>query len=229
MNNGILYGVSTGPGDPELMTIKAAKVLEQARVIATPRTKNGNTIALDIASSVVDMAGKIIVYLDFPMSKEESVLIANYQRQAAIIIDYLRDGHDVAMLNIGDASLYSTFSYIRDIVVGNGFSSVVIPGVNSFSASAAVLGISLTKKNLPLTVIPGQYEELDNALSKPGTKVIMKPASQMADIVKLLSERHLLENSYAVCNCGLPEEMIYDELTKVPTRGSYLITIIVLI
>ena len=73
MNKGIFYGISVGPGNPELMTIKAVKQLNKVKVIATPRTKNGKTMALDIASQMIDMEDKQILYLDFAMTKNRAI------------------------------------------------------------------------------------------------------------------------------------------------------------
>lgn len=229
MDKGILYGISTGPGDPELMTLKAVRILENVSVVATPRTRSGNAIAYDIASGVVDLSKKEVVYLEFPMSLDSDILQSNYKMQAAKIIDYLSKGVDVAMLNIGDASLYSTFSYVRDEVVSAGFESITVPGVNSFSASAGTLGISLTKSSLPMTVVPGRYKDIKSIIISPGTKVVMKPASEIGNIIKLLEEQNMLGQAYAVCNCGMPDEKVYQDITKLPLQGDYFVTIIILV
>ena len=115
---GIFYGVSVGSGDPELITLKAVRIIEKSPVIIAPRTKN--SLALSIAQNTVDFSGKKIIFADFPMSKDENILSLNYSRIADIVCGELTE-NDVAMLNLGDISIYSTFSYIADIVQEKGF------------------------------------------------------------------------------------------------------------
>ena len=227
MKTGTLYGISVGPGDPELLTVKAINKLNSISIIATPRTKSGKTMALDIASKAIDMKDKDILYLDFEMSKDAKVLEASHKEQAQKLEQYLAAGKDVAMLNIGDASLYSTFSYINDIIVADGYESIVIPGVTSFCAVAAELGQSLTTMNEPLTIIPGGSDDLKKLLASSGSKVIMKPASAINQIKKTLNDMNLLKNTKAVCNCGLNTQKVYENVEKIPDNGDYFITLLV--
>ena len=227
MNKGIFYGISVGPGDPELMTLKAVKQLNKVKVLATPRTKNGKTMALDIASQMIDMEDKLILYLDFAMTKNQAVLEESHQTQAKQIEKYLAQGMDVAMLNIGDASLYSTFSYINAIITEDGYECVIIPGVTSFCAVAASLQQSLTTMNEPLTILPGGMAELKQGLLTKGSKVIMKPASAIGEIKNILRELDLVKSTKAVCDCGLSTEKVYDNIDEIPEKGQYFVTMLV--
>lgn len=105
----MLYGVSVGPGDPELITLKAVRLIKECPVLAVPRTKGENTLALSIVKQAADIRGKEIVYTDFPMTRDKEVLDKNYDRIAGLLAEYLEKGQNVAMLNIGDISIYSTF------------------------------------------------------------------------------------------------------------------------
>ncbi|MDE5557562.1 MAG: precorrin-2 C(20)-methyltransferase, partial [Ruminococcus sp.] len=109
---GKLYGVSVGAGDPELMTLKAVRIIEKSAVIAVPRT-SGKSLALSIVEKTIDLSGKIIIYLDFPMSRDKKILSENYDKISEIICKNLYE-NDIAMLSIGDISIYSTFSYIAE-------------------------------------------------------------------------------------------------------------------
>lgn len=100
--SGILYGVSVGPGDPELMTIKAVKAIEKCEIIAIPKTKQNNTLAYDIASGVCDMKDKTLLYVEFLMTRDKILLKARHREIANQIKSYLDIGQDVAMLNLGD-------------------------------------------------------------------------------------------------------------------------------
>jgi sirohydrochlorin cobaltochelatase len=116
MEYGILYGVSVGPGDPELITVKALRTMEKCPVIAVPRTGGTKTLALDIARQAMDLSGKEILYLDHRMVRDADTLRAQYREDAAILTEYLQQGKDVALLNLGDVSVYSTYCYIAEEV-----------------------------------------------------------------------------------------------------------------
>ena len=111
---GTFYGVSVGPGDPELMTLQAVRLIRQCPVLAAPQTASGQMLALDIARSALGKAldGKTIVPLYFAMSRDPAALAASHEKAAAAVRQYLDAGQDVAMLNIGDVSIYATFGYL---------------------------------------------------------------------------------------------------------------------
>ena len=119
MAKGIFYGVGVGPGDPELITLKAVRCIEQCPVIAAPETKGEKTLALDIARGAVDLAGKTILPLHFLMTRDPGALERSHRAQAERIMEQLDAGRDVAMLNLGDVSIYSTFSYLLAIISGD--------------------------------------------------------------------------------------------------------------
>ena len=164
---GVFYAVSVGPGDPELLTRQACRVLEVCDVIAAPRTKAGRMLALDIAGGAVDMRGKTILPLDFTMAHDAAVREESYRTAAGAIEAALAAGRDVAMVNLGDVSVYATAYYILERVRSDGFEVVMCPGVTSFCAVAARLGRSLTRMEEPLHILPGSAE-LDSALALPG-------------------------------------------------------------
>lgn len=119
---GTFYGVSVGPGDPELMTLQAVRLIRQCPVLAAPQTASGQMLALDIARSALGKAldGKTIVPLYFAMSRDPAVLAASHEKAAAAVRQYLDAGQDVAMLNIGDVSIYATFGYLQEILQAGG-------------------------------------------------------------------------------------------------------------
>ena len=108
--NGKLYGIGTGPGDPELMTIKAARIIDSCEVIAAPRTSGKNTAALNIAAQVCDMSRKEIIYMDFSMGGADADEL--HRKAADMICKALSEGKNAAFLTIGDITVYSTFSYV---------------------------------------------------------------------------------------------------------------------
>ena len=141
---GTFYGVSVGPGDPELMTLQAVRCLENCPVIAAPQTPKGGMLALDIAKGAVELSGKTILPLRFAMSLDPAVQKAAHIEAARAVKEYLDAGQDVAMLNLGDVSVYATFGYLQEILEAEGCKTVMLPGVTSFCAAAARLGQSLS-------------------------------------------------------------------------------------
>ncbi len=222
---GILYGVGVGPGDPQLMTLKAVDTIKHCPVIAAPRTRSGAMVALDIvkgAHNTVNLAGKEILPLDFAMSRNTTLRERSHNEAATALRTRLDAGLDVALLNLGDISIYATFRYIADILRPEGYTTKMIPGVPSFCAAAARLGESLTTDmNAPLHIIPDGQEEPDKARERTGTTVWMKSGNGLPTLLNALSEAGLSEKVAVVQNCGLPEERIYQTLTDATVEPAY--------
>ena len=200
---GTFYGVSVGPGDPELMTLQAVRLIRQCPVLAAPQTASGQMLALDIARSALGEAldGKTIVPLYFAMSRDPAALAASHEKAAAAVRQYLDAGQDVAMLNIGDVSIYATFGYLQEILQAGGYATAMAAGVPSFCAAAARLNVPLTGgMDTPLTIAPGGWT--DRVLEMPGTKVLMKAGRQLPVLLDALQQADKLKKSALVCNCG---------------------------
>ena len=225
--NGTLYGVSVGPGDPELLTLKAVKTIHACPVIATPKTAGEKTLALDIAAGAADLTGKEILALDFPMTRDHDALRQSHRRAADAIAVHLRAGRDVAMLNLGDVSVYSTFAYVKKLLEADGFSVVMIPGVTSFCAVAAALGESLTTMHQPIHIFPASSAPTGEALKLPGTKVLMKTGRSMPEVRAAIVQAGLQDKTGLVQNCGLPNEQVCRSLDEASDDISYFTTIIV--
>ena len=222
---GVFYAVSVGPGDPELLTRQACRVLEVCDVIAAPRTKAGRMLALDIAGGVVNMRGKTVLPLDFTMAHDAAVREESYRTAAGAIEAELTTGRDVAMVNLGDVSVYATAYYILERIRSDGFETVMCPGVTSFCAVAARLGRSLTRMDEPLHILPGSTD-LNNALALPGTKVVMKSGKAIHETAEALKRHGLLANAGMVADCGLETEQVYTDLRQLPEEISYFATIV---
>ena len=225
---GTFYGVSVGPGDPELLTLKAVRCIEQCPVLAAPRTAEGRMLALEIVKGAVDVSGKTILPLHFAMSRDADTLRASHEAAAGAVREALDAGQDVAMLNLGDVSIYATYGYLEEILKAQGYPTARIAGVPSFCAAAAALGRSLTDgMEVPLTLAPGRHAE--QVLDAPGAKVLMKTGRQLPAALAALRRRGLLEKSAMACNCGLPEQTLWPDLSSYdPARpAGYFTTIIV--
>lgn len=228
VTKGTLYGVSGGPGDPELLTLKALHCIQRCPVIAAPQTADGRMLALDIAAGAVDLTGKSLLPLHFPMCRDPAALQAAHTALVETLRPYLDKGQDIALLNLGDVSIYSTYGYLEAYLRPLGYPTVRIPGVPSFCAVAAKLDQNLTSgMEQPLTIAPGSRAE--DVLDTPGTRVLMKTGRQLPKTLDALRQRGLLETSAMVCNCGLPDEAVWPSLSAYdPAQpAGYFATIIV--
>jgi precorrin-2/cobalt-factor-2 C20-methyltransferase len=224
-HSGILYGVGIGPGDPELVTVKAKSILERCPVLAVPVTHKRNTLALEIVRGVTDISGKKLLTLPFPMSADETETASNHKVQAARVAEILENGEDVAFACLGDVSVFSTFSYIGELVKGAGYPVRMVPGITSFCAAACALGISLTERESPLHIIPGSFGTAPEALAQPGVKVLMKSAGRFSELRRAVADSG--QSAWAVSDCGLPGERLYENLEDMPEDPGYFTTVIV--
>ena len=222
---GVFYAVSVGPGDPELLTRQACRVLADCPVVAAPRMKSGRMLALDIAAGAVDIKNKTILPLDFTMERSGAVREESYRTAAGAIEAELTAGRDVAMVNLGDVSVYATAYYILERVRSDGFETVMCPGVTSFCAVAARLGRSLTRMDEPLHILPGSTD-IDSALTLEGTKVLMKSGRAIHETVDALERHGLAARAGMVADCGLETEQVYTDLRQLPEEISYFATIV---
>ena len=211
---GTFYGVSVGPGDPELLTFQAVRLIRQCPVLAAPQTVSGQMLALDIARRALgaELDGKTILPLHFAMSRDPAVLQASHEAAADAVQAHLDAGTDVAMLNLGDVSIYATFGYVQELLQARGYAAAMAAGVPSFCAAAARLNRPLTSgMDIPLTIAPGSWA--DRVLDLPGSKVLMKSGRQLPALLETLDAHGALNKSALVCNCGLPDEAVYPDLS----------------
>lgn len=209
--NGRLYCVGVGPGDGELMTVKAVRILEQVPVIAAVHTDtNSLSAALTAAAQIIDVSGKRTVLLEIPMTRKTAAVNQAYQAAAKALTAILDQGLDTALITLGDPALYSTAARIMAYISPEQYEVHIVPGVASFCAAAACTGQSLVSRSEVLTVIPAgtDMQKLKKLLERSGTKVIMKPASQLAQVISLLADMQLLPYCTLVQNCGMEGERI---------------------
>ncbi|MEM1483769.1 precorrin-2 C(20)-methyltransferase [Oscillospiraceae bacterium PP1C4] len=226
--SGILYGVSVGPGDPELMTLKAVKTIQKCPVIAVPHSGADELVALNIArQSVPELDEKEVIELYMPMTRDKAELESTRNEATRKVTQLLEEGKDIAFLTLGDASIYSTYSYIHKRVLAQGFPAQIIPGVPSFCAVAARLNEGLTEAHQPLHIIPASYSGVDEGLSWTGTKVLMKTGKSLEKVKSRLRERKLYEHAKMVQKCGMEGERIFQSLDDADEYASYFSIIVV--
>ena len=223
MEKGILYGVGVGPGDPELMTLKAVKTALGADVIAVPHKEPKKCTAWNIAvKAAPELAEKPILPVDMPMTKDQEKLERAYASGAAALMAQLDMGKTVCFLTLGDPTVYSTYLYLHKAVAAAGYRAVIVPGVPSFCAAAAELGISLCENGQQLHIIPGTYTPRA-ALDYPGVKVLMK--NNLPDTLAALRERGA--QAAMAENCGMENQRLYPTLEQIPEDAGYFSLLIV--
>lgn len=223
---GTLWGVSVGAGNPEWMTLEAVRVLTAAPVLGIIETKDGSHLALDILSQVVDCREKILLPLPSLMVRDAAALANRRTALADQIAPYLDAGQDVAIPNLGDVSIYSTFSYLAEILEQRGYPTRRIAGMPSFCAVAATLGLPLTTETEPLHIFPGNHLPLEQMLAFPGTKVLMKQGKTLSDTLAGIDKAGLAAATAFVSDCGLETESSCTDI-KAPPAGGYFTTVLV--
>ena len=221
---GKAYGVGIGPGDPELMSLKAVRLIKENEVIAVPGKKAEDSLAYKIAAGAVpEIAEKQLLAVDMPMTKDREKLAKAHRDGAKLIEKYLDQGKNVIFLTLGDSTVYCTFSYLQHILEEDGYSVELVPGIPSFCAAAARLGTSLTEWDEMLHVVPALHKAGD-ADSLPGNCVLMKSASHMKEVKEALAKSG--RKVQAVENCTLPGEKVYRSLEEIPDDAGYFSLII---
>ena len=203
---GMLYGVGVGPGDPELITKKAERIIRQAAVLAVPDAGRGEKTALNIVGELAQ--GKELLNCAAPMVRDHAALDAAYERNADLVCAALDAGKDVAFITLGDPTVYSTYIYIHRIVVERGYEAELIPGVPSFCAAAAKLGVSLCQGEEKLLIVPASHD-VTSWVDLPANQIYMKAGRKLGELQALLAQHGRLEGAMAVSNCGMANEGVW--------------------
>ena len=221
----IFYGVGVGPGDPELLTLKAVRIIEECDVLAVPGRTKEDSVAYSIAlAAVPGIIQKETICIHMPMTKDEKKLKESHENGAAQIIRLLEQGRSVAFLTLGDPTIYSTYLYLQKLVQEAGYETEIISGIASFLAAGAALNTGLVEKKQQLHVIPSSYE-IEDALKLPGTKVLMKAGKKMPLVKEAVARMDA--NVYMVENCGMTGERICRGADEIPEDAGYYSLIIV--
>jgi precorrin-2/cobalt-factor-2 C20-methyltransferase len=213
---GILYGLGVGPGDPELITLKAARILNSADVVfAAASTKNSYSLAVSIARPhIPDLTP--IKMLQFPMTRDQERKEKAWKKNAKILIEELKHKRIVAFITLGDAMTYSTYGYVLRWVqrLAPQVPVISVPGITSYQASAASLNTPLVEGEESLLIVSGVNggDCLRRFTVKPENLVFMKCYRNVRDVAASLEEAGLLEHSVAVKNCGLPDQEVIRDI-----------------
>ena len=234
---GILFGVGVGPGDPELMTIKAVRLIRENDIIALPGAKAEETVAYKIAEQAVpELAEKFLLSVPMPMTRDREEQARNHEAAAERIEKYLKQGKNVVFLTLGDPTIYSTYLYVQKRVQQKGYETKLVSGIPSFCAAAARAGVSLCEWQEQLHIVPAVHlkeksseEEKTSEAERtflaqgffelPGNYVLMKAGSRMQEIKDAIAQSG--REVVMVENCGMPEEHVYYGVEELPEQAGY--------
>ena len=222
---GKMYGVGVGPGDPELLTLKAIRVMKEADCIVVPGEEVESSVAFSIAKvGYPEVTKKKVFSVSMPMTKDKEVLKKAHEEAVLSIKEKLESGQIVAFLTLGDPTVYSTYMYLHKKITELGFETEIVSGIPSFCAAAARLGISLVENREQMHIIPATYG-IDEVMHMSGTKVLMKAGRKVSSLkeeVKKMGARAML-----VENCGMEDEKLYTNLEMAPEKPGYYTLLIV--
>lgn len=222
---GIFYGIGVGPGDPELLTLKAVRRIRECKVIAIPNKDKDVCTAYGIARQVIwEMDEKECLALPMPMTRDERILEESHEMAARAVMERLQKGEDVAFLTLGDVTIYSTCGYLLSRLWREGYETRLECGIPSFCAAAARLGRPLVSGTEQLHVIPAAHQ-VKEALGLSGVKVLMKAGTQMKRVKEEIAG--CKKEAVMVENCGMTGERIYGSLDEIPDEPGYYSLLIV--
>nr|WP_317325044.1 precorrin-2 C(20)-methyltransferase [uncultured Flavonifractor sp.] len=222
---GMLYGVGVGPGDPELITKKAERIIRQAAVLAVPDAGRGEKTALNIVGELAQ--DKELLNCAAPMVRDQAALEAAYERNADLVCAALDQGKDVAFITLGDPTVYSTYIYLHKKVIARGYDAEIIPGVTSFCAAAAKLNLSLCEKSERLLIVPASHKDVTDCLDLDANLVFMKAGREIGALKDTLAAHGLLDNASLVANCGMEGELICPHFADLEEGSGYFSVVLV--
>ena len=230
----IFYGVGIGPGESELITLKGYRVLKEAEVIFAPKASiKTESLAKDIVEKVIGNS-KSFIEIEFPMTKNKEDLRDRYNNAAQMIYEKVRDGARGAYLTIGDPLLYSTYIYLLKALkkIAPELKIETIPGISAYTALASKLNFSLAEKDERICICPAPQSmiALKQVIENNDTIIIMKVSKKLPEVIQLLKEMDLFENTVFGSRVGMENEKLFsfkESLPLLSDKAGYLSTIIV--
>ncbi len=221
---GTFHIIGVGPGDPELLTLKGKKILEQCPVWFTPSAfkEAGRSTAYDIITATVSPKEKNILSHYFPMKKNhrsekiDKELSDAWRQGAKAIMEHLENGNDVAFPTLGDPTIYSTSFYVLETLQEYGlpFPVKIIPGISAITATAARVQLPLCLGDERMVIIPAVFEDnqIKELLKKVEAAAFMKAGKALGYLIPLLEELDIIDNAVLVERCGFEEERVWKDI-----------------
>jgi precorrin-2/cobalt-factor-2 C20-methyltransferase len=216
---GTLYGIGVGPGDPELITVKAFRLIKECPVIAYPKKRmGGKSYALEIVELYTDPREKEMLGLVFPMTKDKATLEREWNKTVAMCWEHLKEGRDVAFVTEGDPNLYSTFIHMARLMQEL-YPEVPIrsvPGISSVLGAAARLGLPLADGDEQVAIVPANEDRaaMTKAILDHDAIIFIKVAKVLDMMIEILEELDLVDKASVVTKVTSPHELIWRNIRE---------------
>jgi len=225
---GTLVGIGTGPGDPELLTLKAIRAIRESDYIAVPDAGSGESTALSIVEPYIE--DKPLLECRFAMSSDMASRREARQIAAQSIIELLDQGFNVGFITLGDPTTYSTYMYVHTIVSAAGYATQIVPGITSYTAAAAALQVAVCEGDEAVVIIPARHAaDIEELLDAPGNKVIMKSGKNLQGVLDMLKSRGLGSQTLIASRVTMPGEQLFyniDEFEQADSTGYFTLAIV---
>ena len=219
-NNGIFYGIGVGTGDPEYLTLKAVRLIQQADVIAYLKSDKGVSIAHNIASEWIKDQQPMAILM--PYKTERNAANKAYDTAAEQISDYLQQGKSVAFICEGDPLFFGSYIYLHQRLSPN-YRCEIVPGISSINAASALAQIPLTQQNETLAIVTSRNtdEEILDALSNYSSVVIMKAGVARPRLLALIKQSGRLDKTCYIQRAGQEGEVVIRDVSQLTGKGDY--------
>ncbi|MCH2041705.1 MAG: precorrin-2 C(20)-methyltransferase [Saccharospirillaceae bacterium] len=217
-------GVGVGPGDPELLTLKAMRIIQQSDVVAYLCNHDGESQALEIAQLALADSDAVHFPVTMPMKNDRTEANAVYDNAAQCIREFIHRGKSVTFLCEGDPLFYGSFSYLLERLSDEDISTQVIPGITSFTAASAELQMPLSMLTESVAILNGRHTQaqLIQALEQHHSLVIMKAGPYRAKIIQALRQSNRMRDARYLEYVGREQQNIVYDVAELPeSKGPY--------
>ena len=224
----MVYSLGLGPGDHELITVKAKRILEESDVVVVPQSnEQGRSVARELILHYIDASKIQMCYIPMTNNKEE--LVKRYTEVAEKIREMIKQGKSVSYVTQGDPTIYSTSNYLTEKLSAVGVRVKHVPGISSINAAASMLGLPLSIKNENFGVyeMPGDKESTANLIQRHPTTVFMKVNNKLTALIDTV-QRIRPESAFLVKRIGLEGEAVYDMLNGTPPPESAYLSVAII-
>lgn len=218
---GKFYAVGVGPGDKELLTFKAARVIKEADIIVLPESGSDRNMAFEIAEDFI--GDKPCLSVKMPMTKDKELMEKSHTEAAESIAEELKSGKSAVFLTIGDPAVYSTVMYVFKKLLSMGFDCDMVPGVPSFCAVAASLKTTLCERDEILHIVPATFKNNEELMALSGNLVLMKSGKAFKEVKEAFKDM----NASAVERASQKDERVFACLADAPDEFGYFTTVLV--
>ncbi len=231
MKNNKFYGIGVGPGDSDLLTVKAVNILNEVDIIVCPQKKEGaDSFAYKIAKKHIKKDANIM-NLVFPMVYCEDEIENKWKENAQIIAEKIHKGKSLAFITLGDPTVYSTYMYLVPYLKDLNVEVETVPGITSFCLVASNMNIPIAEWEEGFSVVPlrkGTDDKLAKALDDFENVIVMKPSNNCEMVAEELIKRGLENNFVLISKCGTDEQTIIRDINVIKNKKiPYLSTIII--